>query len=51
MKLFMGEDIDLILDVLKLEAALIGYPLGHKDMDMVKVIQERLKIAQTCKKS
>ena len=51
MKLFMGEDADLLLDGPKLEKkGLIGPYLVHQAMDKVKVIQELLNTGQSRQK-
>ena len=47
MKLFIGEYVDLLLGGSKFVTGLIGLDLVHQSMGKLKVIQERLKMAQS----
>jgi len=52
MKLFMGEDIDLLLRWFEVsKAGLIDPELVHQAMEKVKVIQEKLKMVQSRQES
>ncbi|KAH0729882.1 hypothetical protein KY289_001070 [Solanum tuberosum] len=51
-RLFVGEDVDLLLEWFEVgETRLIGPDLVHQAREKVKIIQERLKIAQSRQKS
>jgi len=52
MKLFMGEDVDLLLKWFEVsKAGLIGPELVHRAIEKAKVIQERLKTVQSHQES